>query len=481
MLAAQVLTAGTGEKVNLKAVVEKYLGQAIEKDEQASDWSGDLTSAQLRYAADDAHVLVPLWQALEARLKESRLADTAAAEFRALPAVVWMSRSGVAFDAHGWRAAAAAATERLAAAVAEADRAAPARLEQVFTDNWDWARAAHVKEALALVGHAVLDTRDETLAGIDHPLAAALRTYRAAQKQVTSYGADWLRYVRPDGRIHPDWHQLRAASGRMACSEPNVQQVPRGDCRKCFLAPPGRALVKCDYSQVELRIAARVSGDAALLAAYRAGEDIHTRTAQQVLGVAEVTKADRQLAKAVNFGLLFGMGAKGFRDYAKANYGLDLTEEQAASYRAAFFRAYPGLRAWHEKVRADVKRRFQADPAGRFETRTLAGRRRVLKVAKQKADGTAYPNVTEALNTPVQGTGADGLKLALALLWERRTACPSAVPVLAVHDEIVAECDAADVAVVRGWLEAAMTDAMGPLIDPVPIAVDATVGTTWGG
>jgi len=286
--------------------------------------------------------------------------------------------------------------------------------------------------------------------------------------------------VRPDGRIYPSWHQLRAASGRMACSDPNVQQVPRGDCRECFVARPGRALVKCDYSQVELRIAARISGDASLLAAYRAGEDIHTRTAQQVLGVTAVTKADRQLAKAVNFGLVFGMGSRGFRDYAKANYGLDLSESQAADYRTAFFRAYPGLRAWHETVRADVKRRFQADPAGRFETRTRAGRRRLLKVAKQKADGTAYPNVTEALNTPVQGTGADGLKAALALLWDRRTACPSAVPVLAVHDEIVIECDDGDAEAARRWLEAAMTDAMSPLIDPVPIAVDSTVGATWG-
>jgi DNA polymerase I-like protein with 3'-5' exonuclease and polymerase domains len=211
------------------------------------------------------------------------------------------------------------------------------------------------------------------------------------------------------------------------------------------------------------------------------GEDIHTRTAQQVLGVAAVGKQARQLAKAVNFGLLFGMGARGFRDYAKANYGLDLSESQAADYRAAFFRAYPGLRAWHETVRADVKRRFAGDPNGRFETRTLAGRRRLLKVAKQKGDGTGYPNVTEALNTPVQGTGADGLKLALAFLWERRHECPTAVPVLAVHDEIVVECDAGTAEAVRAWLEVAMTDAMRPLIDPVPIAVESTVGPTWGG
>src|SRR5262249_26688529 len=145
-------------------------------------------------------------------------------------------------------------------------------------------------------------------------------------------------------RVYAGWRQLGADTGRMACKAPNLQNLPRGtEYRRCIAAPPGRVLVKSDFSQIELRIAAKVAGDKAMLDAYRGGVDLHTLTAQRVLGIAEVTKQHRQLAKALNFGLLYGMGAAGFQRYAKSNYGVDLTEEQARQYRSAFFAAYPGL------------------------------------------------------------------------------------------------------------------------------------------
>src|SRR5262249_58940528 len=113
------------------------------------------------------------------------------------------------------------------------------------------------------------------------------------------------------------------------CENPNLQQVPRNKAyRRCFAAPAGRLLVKADYSQLELRIAAKVSGDEALLAAYQRGEDVHTQTARKVLGKADVTADDRQLAKALNFGLLYGMSARGFPPGARAQYGLELNHEQ---------------------------------------------------------------------------------------------------------------------------------------------------------
>jgi DNA polymerase-1 len=156
------------------------------------------------------------------------------------------------------------------------------------------------------------------------------------------------------------------------------------------------------------------------------------------------------------------MGAERFRENARAEYGIALTLEQAREYRAAFFRAYPGLKAWHRRVG-----QTQNTP---LETRTLAGRRR-LHVQR----------FTEKLNTPVQGTGADGLKLALALLWERRSQMPGAFPVLAVHDEIVVECDEAHAESARLWLRQAMLEAMQPLIDPVPVEVEVKIGRTWAG
>jgi DNA polymerase-1 len=221
-------------------------------------------------------------------------------------------------------------------------------------------------------------------------------------------------------------------------------------------------LVKADYSQIELRIAAKLTGDKALLAAYQSGADLHTLTARSVLGKAEVAKQDRQLAKALNFGLLYGMGARGFRLYAKSNYSLDLTLAEAERYRGAFFKAYPGLTAWHRRVRA----------ARTADTRTLAYRRRILDA---KAPDTLR------LNSPVQGTGADGLKEALGLLWERRAEVPGACPVLAVHDEIVVECDEAQAPAVGEWLRKAMVDGMAPLVAPVPVEVEVKAGRSWGG
>jgi DNA polymerase-1 len=324
---------------------------------------------------------------------------------------------------------------------------------------WDWNSPAQVKQALAAVGVQVEDTADEALAAVDHPLAALVREYRSATKRCSTYGQDWLQHVASDGRVYAQWVQLGSRAGRMSCRDPNMKQLPRGEHRRCVRPPAGKILVKADYSQIELRIAALVADERRMVEAFRRGEDLHVLTAQRVLGIKEVTKAQRQLAKAVNFGLLYGMGAKGFQVYARSNYGVAMTPEEARSYRNAFFRAYPGLARWH-----------RSQPDGEVETRTLTGRRRL-----------GVSRFTEKLNTPVQGTGADGLKLALALLWERRGQCPGAVPVLAVHDEIVVEADHGQAESAAAWLKQAMLDAMTPLIAPVPVEVDLKIAPTWGG
>jgi DNA polymerase-1 len=270
----------------------------------------------------------------------------------------------------------------------------------------------------------------------------------------------------------------------MSCSDPSLQQIKRdSDYRRCFVAHPGHVLVKADYSQIELRIAAKISDDRRMIDAYYEGKDLHVMTAATVLGKEpnQVTKADRQLAKAVNFGLLFGMGAPALRSYALKNYGVPLTEVQAEEYRAAFFRAYPGLESWHKRVGRLARRLFRQDPTGTHETRTLGGRRRVLPVAKKDAAGKLYPNRSEALNAPVQGTGADGLKAAIALLGDRRASCPGVVPLIFCHDEIVLEAPEADADPAAAWLKQAMLDGMAPLVKPVPVEVEVTVGRTWGG
>jgi DNA polymerase-1 len=463
LILAQLLIAGTREPNKLADCAARYLGQCIDKTEQRSDWTGTLTDAQVGYAARDVEILFPLLGALRAKLAEAGLEKTADIERRCLPAVLWLSRSGVAFNKDAWRSQGATAEAEAQRLKAEFDAAAPAQPDALFGGGWKWDSPEQVKAALARVDFKVDDTADETLARIDHPLAALLRQYRAERKKVSTYGKDWLKHVAGNGRVYPTWRQMGCASGRMSCGSPNMQQLPRGrEYRRCVRAPAGRVLVKADYSQIELRIAAKVSGDKALLQAYKRGEDLHTRTARLVLKVEDVTKEHRQLAKALNFGLLYGMGAKSFAVYAKAEYGLDLSLEDAERYRAAFFESYPGLRSWHH--RAGQGRDTPID------TRTLAGRRRL-----------AVQRFSEKLNTPVQGTGADGMKLALALLWERRAEAPGAFPVLAVHDEIVVECDTEQTPAVEQWLQKAMVEAMAPLVAPVPVVVETRTARTWGG
>jgi DNA polymerase-1 len=218
-------------------------------------------------------------------------------------------------------------------------------------------------------------------------------------------------------------------------------------------------------------------------AAYQRGDDLHVLTAAALLGkpATDVSKADRQLAKAVNFGLLFGMGWKSLRGYAKANYGVELTEAEARKYRDAFFAAYPGLKAWHDRTEGRLKALIRRDPDARCDVHTRGGRRRSIPAAKKDAEGKAYPNKTEALNTPVQGTAADGMKAAVGLLWARRAECPGAVPVLFVHDEIVVEVPEAGAVRAAAWLKQAMLDGMAPLIAPVPVEVEVTVGINWAG
>jgi DNA polymerase-1 len=320
---------------------------------------------------------------------------------------------------------------------------------------------------LADRGHTVERVDEETLARLAErePLAQLLLDYREQAKRVGTYGLGALQHIAPStGRMHADWIQMGSRAGRMSCSKPNLQQVPRTPAyRECFRPGAGRALVKADYSQIELRIAAEIANDERLLSAYANGEDVHALTAAEVLSRrnGEVTPEARQAAKAINFGLMYGCGVPRLRQSAKSEYGVELSAAEGRQFRTRFFELYRGLKGWHRQHRGE---------ACPIDTRTLAGRRRL-----------AVTRYTEQINTPVQGTGADGFKAALALLWETRDRCPSAAPILAVHDEVVLECDRADAGRAREWLTACMVRGMSAFLTRVPVVVDAKIARDWSG
>jgi DNA polymerase I-like protein with 3'-5' exonuclease and polymerase domains/KaiC/GvpD/RAD55 family RecA-like ATPase len=476
MILSQLLRAGSKVEPlkkgqtshSLDSVVKRELGLELDKTHQSDDWGGTLTPEMIEYAAKDVEVLLPLYEALKAKIEEAGLTRVAEIEHRALPAVVWMSSVGIPVDADGWREHARKTEAEAARLKDELHVLAPEHPEGKV---WNFGSHQQVRKAAKLLGVDLPNTKDETLAlyAQEHEFIAALRNYRKAAKLASTYGAAWLENgYHKDGRIYASWRQLRAATGRMACDHPNLQNIPRsGPLRSYIRTSEGRVFVIADYSQIELRIATKISGDTEMLSAYAEGRDLHTLTAQHLTGRVDVSKDDRRLAKAVNFGLLYGMGSKGLQSYALRSYGVEMSPEQASLYRRRFFETYPALKRWHERER-------QAWLRDDTETRTLTGRRRM-----------DVERLTDRLNAPVQGAAADGLKLALALLWERRSECPGAVPVLVCHDEIVVECDMEQAMDTKIWLEKAMIEGMDAVVNGtgkalVPIKVEARIGRSWG-
>src|SRR5215216_1335006 len=418
----------------------------------------------LIYAAKDAKVLVPLQEKLAAKVEDEDLKRVTEIEHRALLAIIWMANAGVPFDVEGWRKYLEQVEEEKNRLGLELKRLAPDHPEG---KEWNWNSHQQIRKAFGLVGINPPNTKEETLSRCNHPLARALLQYRSTAKVLGTYGTSLLEKVEEDGRIYASWWQMGAGTGRMACSNPNLQNLPP-EARKHVRATEDRALVKADYSQIELRIAAKISADERMLEAFAAGQDIHTITARSITGKEQVSKEDRKLAKAVNFGLLYGMGPAGLRHYARGSYGVEMTSEEAEHYWRGFFETYPALKAWHDREYRELKK-------GSAETRTLTGRRR-----------TGVTKLTETLNSPGQGSGADGLKVALAYLWERRNECPEAVPILIVHDEIVVECDEGDAEKVEAWLRKAMIDGMNEVLNgpgaegpSVPVEVEVESGRTW--
>jgi DNA polymerase I len=450
---------------SLKSVSRRELGVELEKEHQGSDWGGELSPAMAEYAAKDALVLLPLAEKLTAKARDAGLERVSQIEHRALPTVTWMENAGLPLDAKGWTAYLGQVENEVDRLKERLDGTAPAR---PAGKAWNWNSNHQIKEAFALVGIELPNVRWETLARYHHPLVEPLLRYLKASKLVSHFGPNLLNSVQDDGRVYADWHQIGTVTGRMSCRKPNLQQFPPA-LKSYVRAPEGRALVVADYSQTELRIAARISGDNRMLEAYRRGEDLHAATGRSLMGREDITTQERDLAKAVNFGLLYGQGAAGLREYARNKYDVRMTLEEARRYRRRFFETYPGLKAWHES-------QWHQHKQGSTTTRTLSGRRR-----------RQVRRFTERVNAPVQGTGADGQKLALALLYERRHECPGAFPIACVHDEIVAECAEGDVDATAAWLERAMVDGLAEVLALgdsedylVPVEAEVKAGKTWG-
>jgi DNA polymerase-1 len=290
MLADQLLRPGEREGSGLDDLALRYLGETVDKSLQNSDWSRELTDEQWEYAGRDVMVLPRLREALATRLRAKRMDAIAQVEFAAVPAFAMLSRSGFVLDTDRWRELTAQAEADLAVAEDELRRVLPPPLRQRMlfgdTDGIDLMSPQQVRDALGRMGIDIPSTDEHHLKALDHPVARLLLRHRELATRLKMCFRPMPGFVHPStGRVHAEYWQLAAASGRTASSSPNMQQVPRErEVRECFTAAPGRALVIADYSQIELRIAAEESGDRRMIEAFERGLDVHRQTAALVTG-----------------------------------------------------------------------------------------------------------------------------------------------------------------------------------------------------
>jgi DNA polymerase-1 len=479
LLASQLVSAGEQEdRHSLASVSERYLDLPVDKTQQVSDWSGTLSAAQLEYAARDAALMLPLRLKLVEALRANALTRTAQLEFECVLPLSVMELEGVYLDRDCWRAKLKEIEQQrdelhellqdeLAEEPAQQSLFGPARANLNLDSHVQLTRA--MKRVLP-EGEEIPDsTRNwklEPLA-LKYTVVRRILDYRTLQKTL-KFGETLLEAVNKEtGRIHSHFHQIGAPTGRMSCTDPNIQQVPHAfDMRRCFRAPAGRRLVVADYSQIELRILADFTSDRGFVDAFRSGADLHRTTAAQVFNVKleEVSKEQRDFAKRLNFGVVYGIGARRFALLT------GLKETEAEDLLKRYFATYHDLDAWLRDAAFKAVRE-------RTAPRTVAGRlfRFNFDPEDKQAASLAQRN---GKNAPIQGSSADIIKRALRLLHDRLKGTEARV-VNVVHDEVVVECPGEGADGFARVVEEAMCAAGEEYVKTVPVKVESAVTDEW--
>lgn len=471
MLASYVVNPGLKDQ-SLQAVCGQYLGERPPDQPAISDGK----EAFGRFSCKKASLVLKGMEKLAERLRqdgnEGLFFDL---EMRLLPVLLEMELLGIRIDADYLRGVAALFAEKAAALAAEIfDKAgcsfninSPKQLAQVLFDRLGLpAQGLSKKTRKQSTDYEAL----RRLAAV-HPLPDLVLRYRSATKLKSTYLDGLLELLNPvTGRIHTSFNQAVTATGRLSSSNPNLQSIPaRGEeasiIRKGFIPSEGFEFMSADYSQVELRIFAHLSGDPGLLEAFRRGEDIHRRTAADVLGVAaeDVTPEMRRIAKAVNFGIIYGMGSQ------RLARELDIGLEEAKDYISAYYSRYPGVLAFREEMITRARTYGYVT--------TLSNRRRYLPEINNENGAVRAEAERMAVNTPVQGTAADIIKKAMVSIHGslRERGLKSRM-ILQVHDELLMEVAEGERREVSQLVKSLME---GAAALSVPLAVEVRYGKNW--
>jgi len=500
MLASKLLMNGVpNSKHGLANVVKRYLHRELDKEEQRSDWSGDLTDSQIEYAVNDVIALAELDSVLQDRLQKARLSPAFALECKALPAMAQMWRVGLPWDRKSLQQLiqdyefdiaqlGKDFLRELDAALPEGSKLprdedgtfntrprdtgsvrAGTKQKAGFNIN---SPSQLVKAFTFVLGTAPVDPKTS------RPSAsrAALRNYAADHHVVQTYlewkraekrrqmAASILEHLGNDGFVRASYLQMGAETGRMSCIKPNNQQIPRDEnFRSCVQAPEGWTLVDADFGQMELRLAAAVAGDARMALAFQQGEDLHTVT-------AEAIGCSRQIAKSANFGLLYGSGAKGLRDYAGA-MGITMTVEEAGKIREQWLDTYQGIRNWQLQ---------QARVADETRDNKWAEIRIPQSQMRRFVPGDMN-RLTVRCNTPIQGAGAAILKCCLGNLWPKLVEAGEDTVKLAatVHDEILLLVRNGEEEKWQKILKRTMEKAEAKWLGDIPALAEVNIGKRW--
>jgi len=500
MLASRLLTNGIPKTQHgLAHVAKRYLDIDVSKEQQSSHWGADvLSQAQLEYAAKDIEVLLELDQILDHKLQSDQLMEAYTLECLALPAMAQMWRTGLPWNRSALEQRRIDYEDDLKEMSKEFLRELDNALPE--TDKLPRERDGSFNLRAKDEGSIRLGTKKYAGFNINSPKQLlekftlilgsppvdASGKPSASRQTLKSFAADseiiqtylvWkktekrrqmiksiLEKLDDKGYVKASYMQLGADTGRMSSIKPNNQQIPRdSEFRQCVEAPKGWKIVDADFSQMELRLAAALAKDENMIQAFIRGEDLHDYTAEQM-------GCDRQIAKSANFGLLYGAGAEGLRNYAGSS-GVLMTLEEATKVRDNWLRTYQGVHAWQNKNYQIAKNSNGNEWA---ETRIpLSNMRRYLKGDLNR--------VTVRCNTPIQGAGAAILKCALGNLWTEVKECgeDKVRIAAAVHDELILLVKEQFADAWARKLKDIMENAESKWLGRVPAVAEVSVGNTW--
>ena len=483
MLESYVLES-TATRHNMDAVALRYLDHhTIKYEDVAGKGAKQLSFNEVPietaapYAAEDADVTLRLHQAMWPKLTAQAALEKVftGIEMPLLTVLSDMEQAGVVIDTDMLAQQSAQLAKRISELEQEAHREAgqpfnlgsPKQLQQLLFDKLQLPVLAKTPKGAPSTAESVLQELAQ-----DYPLPRLVLEYRSLSKLKSTYTDKLPLQVCADtGRVHTSYHQAVAATGRLSSSDPNLQNIPiRTEegrrIRQAFIASPGRLLLAADYSQIELRIMAHLSSDKGLLAAFSAGEDVHRATAAEVFGVLPeaVSNDQRRSAKAINFGLIYGMSAFGL---AKQ---LGIARGAAQEYIDLYFARYPGVHDYMEATRE------QAREQGYVET--VFGRRLYLPDINARNGQVRAGAERTAINAPMQGTAADIIKRAMIAMhaWLQSAVELDIVMIMQVHDELVFEVAAQHVEAARPQIARIMSEAATL---KVPLVVDIGTGSNW--